>query len=219
MPLSTTDWPGRLAAVVFLQGCPWRCGYCHNPGLQARGASGGRGWHDVLRTLERRTGLLDGVVFSGGEPTLDAGLPDAIDAVRALGLAVGLHSAGIYPDRLESLLPRLDWVGLDVKTAFDGYDALSGVPRSGVAARRSLDALLASGVGHELRTTYHPAMIDDDSLRALASDLKAAGARDWVLQRWRPTEASAPELEAAWRWPGDALLAELRSGGLSLSLR
>ena len=77
-PLSTSDWPGMLAAVVFCQGCPWRCGYCHNPGLIPARGDNEIPWEDVLAFLRRRQGLLDGVVFSGGEPTAQAGLLDAM---------------------------------------------------------------------------------------------------------------------------------------------
>ena len=72
-PLSTTDYPGQLAAAVFCQGCPWRCGYCHNPHLIPATVKQGIDWVEVMRFLERRRGLLDAVVFSGGEPTLQPG--------------------------------------------------------------------------------------------------------------------------------------------------
>jgi pyruvate formate lyase activating enzyme len=75
---STLDYPGQLAAVVFLQGCPWRCGYCHNPHLQARGAGTGPRWAALREWFARRLGRLDAVVFSGGEPSLDPALPAAL---------------------------------------------------------------------------------------------------------------------------------------------
>lgn len=98
-PFTTIDFPGRLAAVIFCQGCPWRCGYCHNAHLHACG-SGERSWPDVRGWLTSRRGLLDGVVFSGGEPLLQRGLAPALGEVRSLGFATGLHTAGIYPERL-----------------------------------------------------------------------------------------------------------------------
>ena len=86
-PLTSIDFPGQLAAVLYLQGCPWRCGYCHNPGLiPARGESHVE-WRQVVAFLHRRRGLLDGVVFSGGEPTSQTGLPDAIAQVAGLDTA------------------------------------------------------------------------------------------------------------------------------------
>ena len=87
-PLTTIDFPGKLAAVVFCQGCPWRCGYCHNPGLLDATQPGPLDWDDVLALLRQRHGLLDGVVFSGGEPLAQSGLPDALARVGVRRWAV-----------------------------------------------------------------------------------------------------------------------------------
>lgn len=218
-PLSTVDWPDRLAAVAFVQGCPWRCGYCHNPELQQRGRSAGPRWSAVLETLSRRVGLLDGVVFSGGEPTTDPQLARAVAQVRAIGLQAALHTAGIYPERLAALLPGLAWVGFDLKTGFAAYGALTQRRRSAQAARRSLDHLLASGVAHEIRTTYHPALVSDEALLECARTLGALGVREWVLQRWQPRDDTPAALVAAWHWPGEALMQALRDAGPAVTLR
>src|SRR5512139_922493 len=184
-PLSTTDWPGMLAAVVFCQGCPWRCRYCHNPGLIPARGDNAIPWGDVLALLRRRRGLLDGVVFSGGEPTLQAGLPDAMCDVRALGFKVGLHTGGMYPDKLEAVLPLADWVGFDVKAPFADYARVTGVAGSGGRARAGLEGILASGAAHEVRTTVHPALLDDAAVAGLARDLAARGVKRYVIQAFR----------------------------------
>ncbi len=155
-PLTSIDYPGELAAVVFCQGCPWRCGYCHNPDLLAPRGHHPLPWPQVMDFLRRRQGLLDAVVFSGGEPTLQRGLGEAMDEVRSLGFRIGLHTAGIYPRRLTALLPRLDWVGLDIKALPEDYPALTGAPDAGARAWRSLHLLLASGIPLEVRTTLSP---------------------------------------------------------------
>ncbi|WP_435738215.1 anaerobic ribonucleoside-triphosphate reductase activating protein [Cellulosimicrobium sp. PMB13] len=200
-PLSTVDWPGRLVATVFTQGCPWRCGYCHNPGLipvappapprteRAPRIEGAPRWPDVLAFLERRRGLLDGVVFSGGEPTLHPGLLGAIDDVRALGFAVGLHTGGAWPARLARLLPFVDWVGLDVKHLPSRYPAVTGTAPSGPRAFESLAVLLRSGVDHEVRTTVDPHVHTRTELVALGAHLHRLGVRRWVLQEARPDGA------------------------------
>ena len=184
-PLSTTDWPGMLAAVVFCQGCPWRCRYCHNPSLIAPRGEHEIPWEDVLAFLRRRQGLLDGVVFSGGEPTLQPGLIDAMREVRALGFKIGLHTGGMVAQRLDEVLPLVDWVGLDVKASFADYPRITGVAGSGARALAGLQQVLASGVDHEIRTTVHPALLADADLVAIARDLAEHGVGHYVIQAFR----------------------------------
>lgn len=202
-PLTSTDYPGALAAVVFCQGCPWRCSYCHNPHLihrhRADGAAndGGDGqgenpleWSGVVDFLRRRQGLLDAVVFSGGEPTLQDGLREAIAEVCDLGFKVGLHTGGTYPTRLTELLPLLSWVGMDIKTDFEDYEHVTGAPNSGEKALESARLLLESGVAHEFRTTVHPLYHTPESLLQLAGELSRLGVRHYVLQEFRPLGCS-----------------------------
>jgi pyruvate formate lyase activating enzyme len=188
LPFTTIDYPGHLAAVLFCQGCPWRCGYCHNRHMLAAGVPGTIPWEEVLSFLERRRGLLDAVVFSGGEPTLQPGLQQAVLAVREKGFLVGLHTAGAFPMALQELLPHLDWVGMDLKAPFPDYERITGVPGSGEAAERSAALLRASGVGHRFRTTVDPRLVSD----AQVSDLRRMVVDDWGSRfdvqavRWTP---------------------------------
>lgn len=222
-PLSTTDWPGQLAAVVFVQGCPWRCHYCHNAELQPRAGGEPAGWLHALGTLSQRKGLLDGVVFSGGEPTLDPALPDAIDVVRTMGFRVGLHTAGIYPDKLAPILDRLDWVGFDVKADFADYERVTAVVDSGRPAWRSLQQVLRArrdrGLALEVRTTYHPTLHSDDTLVALAATLVKLGIAQWVIQPFRGTHVQHADLVATAAPPSDALLHRLCAQGLQVEIR
>lgn len=184
--LSTTDYPGQLSAVVFCQGCPWRCGYCHNPHLlQAYGDAGGLRFDDIVGFLGRRVGLLDAVVFSGGEPLAQRAIAGAMHTVKALGFRIGLHTGGAYPERFAALLPLVDWVGFDVKTSFETYADITGVRGSGANAKRSAELLLASGVDHEFRTTVHPGQHAPEALAALARRLAVMGVRRYVLQQFR----------------------------------
>ena len=149
---SATDYPGKLAAVVFCQGCAWRCGYCHNPEL--RSARGAREipWGDVRAFLEKRRGLLDAVVFSGGEPTQQPGLAAAMREAKAMGFLVGLHTAGIVPRRLAEVLPLVDWVAMDAKAPLADHARVTGMRGSARRAKQSLELLLASGVAREVHT-------------------------------------------------------------------
>ena len=198
-PLTTIDFPGRLAAVVYCQGCPWRCSYCHNPELLDATAPPALPWSQALAFLQSRRGLLDGVVFSGGEPTLQAALPAALAEVRAMGLQTALHTGGMYPARLAALLPQLDWVGLDIKALPQRCDAITATPGSGARAWDALEVLLAHGTDQECRTTWHAGLFGVDELLDLAQALAARGVRRWALQECRTPGAPAWVLTDAHR--------------------
>jgi pyruvate formate lyase activating enzyme len=192
--LTSIDYPGALAAVIFCQGCPWRCRYCHNGHLLPVRGPDTVPWHQVRTFLERRRGLLDAVVFSGGEPTLQAALPAAMAEAKSLGFKVGLHSAGPYPRRLRHALPWLDWVGLDIKALPEDYPAITGIPGSGDRAWASLALLLHAGVSMEVRTTPLPGLDDPHYLDALVRRLADAGVRDYVVQGCRTERSFDPGL-------------------------
>ncbi|MDF3866255.1 anaerobic ribonucleoside-triphosphate reductase activating protein [Pseudomonas denitrificans (nom. rej.)] len=197
VPLTTLDYPGLLACVLFCQGCAWRCRYCHNPELiPPRGEEEIR-WDDVLAFLRRRQGLLQAVVFSGGEATLQTALPEAMAQVREMGFHTGLHSAGIRPEAFARALPHADWVGFDVKGLAEDMDATTGVKRSGLANWRSLELLLESGVDHECRTTVHWQLFDLERLHRLAMRLRGMGVDNFVVQLARSGRQLDPELIAA----------------------
>ena len=185
VPLSSTDFPGQLAAVVFCQGCPWRCGYCHNPHLQPPRSDGQIRWSVLREALSRRRGLLDTVVFSGGEPTAQTALRRAMEEVRGMGFRVGLHTAGIYPRRLERLLPMADWIGFDVKAEFADYETVTGVRGSGVPAIESLGMVIGSGIDCEVRTTAHPRLMSPPAMMRLAAALARLGVKRYVVQEFR----------------------------------
>lgn len=193
-PLTTIDYPGELAAVVFCQGCPLRCRYCHNGHLLAADAEHGIPWRRVIEFLRRRRGLLDAVVFSGGEPTAQRALRAAIDDARRLGFRIGLHTAGCYPKRLAGLLPMVDWVGLDIKTLPEDYPALTGVAHAGQAAWQSLQLLCASDVRFEVRITVHRALLPEARLQRLVGRVRAAGAREVMLQPCQSARMLDPSL-------------------------
>lgn len=218
-PLSTVDWPDRLAAVVFCQGCAWNCPYCHNAVLRSfrpvKGASldapdmpDAPAWPEVLAWLETRQGLLDAVVFSGGEPLLQPGLPQAMQAVRGLGFKVGLHTSGMDSQALARVLPLADWIGLDVKAPRVAYDRITGRSKSGDTAWASLNLVRASGVSFELRTTWHPDLLSETELIALAGELSVLDGVTWALQPFQPLGCAVPALVAAGRARVPGKLAE-----------
>ena len=218
-PFTSIDYPGKLSAVVYLQGCPWRCAYCHNQHLQARDAPAGPAWPALKTWLRGRRGLLDAVVFSGGEPTLDAALGPAMDEVRELGFATGLHSAGMYPRRLRAVLSRTDWVGLDVKAPLDDdalHERITGVAGGIDAVRESLRAVREAGIAHEVRTTAHSSLLDDAALLRLAGSVASLGIQRYALQLARATGTTAPR---ALNYPACSTVARLRTMFAHFTLR
>lgn len=204
--LTTIDYPGELAAVVFCHGCSWRCRYCHNGHLLGAAPSSELiHWSQVHAFLRQRVGLLDAVVFSGGEPTLQHALAPAMREARALGYRIGVHSAGPAPERLARLLPLIDWIALDIKGLPEDYRAITGVPESGVRAWESLRLVLDAGVAYEIRTTLMPHWTSTE-VTTLAQRLADSGVRHYSLQSCDPSHALDPALERA-----PTALAELAS--------
>lgn len=218
-PLTSIDYPGELAAVVFCQGCPWRCRYCQNghllPGEQADGIE----WAEIVDFLSRRRGLLDAVVFSGGEPTLQKALPQAIGQVKQLGFKVGLHTAGCYPERLKRVLSLVDWVGMDIKALPAQYPSITRTAGSGERAWESLDAIQASGVDYEVRTTRMPGT-PDALILALSKILGERGVEHYALQACRTRETLDPGLKnIMYAPPGAQLVDDLQRQFPGLVLR
>jgi pyruvate formate lyase activating enzyme len=183
---SFVDYPGKMAAVLFTPGCNLDCFYCHNRHLLAPGED--PAWYDprdVLDFLARRAGLLDGVVVSGGEPTLQKGLPEFLSVCKALGLAVKLDTNGTRPWILRDVISRglVDFVAMDVKAPLSRYEEITGRPVDLDAVTESIDFLLAGPMEYEFRTTVAPQLSMTD-LITLA--MRIRGADRYVLQQYRP---------------------------------
>lgn len=196
-PLTSIDYPGELAAVIYCQGCPWRCRHCHNGHLLDADAELPIPWEEVKTFLGHRRGLLDAVVFTGGEPTAQAALPSAMAECRAMGYKIGLHTGGPYPERLPALLPLVDWIGLDIKALPDDYPLITGVPGSGDKAWQSLRVLLDAHIPLEVRTTPMPGLDNRDYLCRLMQRLAGAGVTDYALQQCHTRHALDPSLAHA----------------------
>lgn len=180
-PMTTIDYPGELATVIFVQGCAFRCQYCHNGELADARVPGQIAWSDIRNFLQSRLGLLDAVVFSGGEPILQRALIPAIEEVKSLGFKIGLHTSGASPLRLARVLPYLDWVGFDIKGLVDDYAYITGAD-AGAKCWQSLRLLLNSGVDYEVRTTVHWGLIPADKLLKIGDWLKNEGVNRFVVQ-------------------------------------
>lgn len=184
-PLSMSDYPGQISAVIFCQGCPWRCRYCHNPHLIPNKRIGEVSFDEVMKFLKKRVGLLDAVVLSGGEPTMQVEVVDAAMTIKSLGFKVALHTCGQYPRVLKKLLPHLSWVGIDIKAPFKKYELITRRKVSPDPILESMKAILDSTAKYEFRTTVHQNLLSTDDVLQIANVLKLLGAKKYVLQNFR----------------------------------
>ncbi|MFA5168345.1 MAG: anaerobic ribonucleoside-triphosphate reductase activating protein [Candidatus Omnitrophota bacterium] len=194
-PFTTIDFPGRLAGVFYLQGCPWRCRYCYNSEFWSMPPAGTRvPLEKILHFLAARKGHLDGIVFSGGEPTVHERLPVWMKAVKDMGFEMGLHTGGMFPGRLREVLPLCDWVGMDIKAPFSLYEKVTQIKGSGEIARESAAVVLASNVAYEFRTTVHPSLLQESEILELARELSTLGCKNYVLQMFHSEHCPDKEL-------------------------
>jgi len=180
--LTLVDYPGKVAATVFLSGCNLRCPFCHNASLVLGGAAEIDG-SAVLAFLEKRRGLLDGVCVTGGEPLLQRDLPEFLSRVKALGYPVKLDTNGCYPDRLKEVAARglADYVAMDVKADPVYYAEAAGVPDIDLAPILESIAFLISGkLEYEFRTTVVGGLHTPEIVAGAARMI--AGARRYFLQ-------------------------------------
>lgn len=192
LPFSATDWPGNLTVTAFTQGCPFSCPYCHNPQLQQMAP--GQPFAQVLELLATRRGLIDALVISGGEPTMHAGLGDAIAATHDLGFPVGLHTCGYRPSAIRSLLsdPHTtpDWVGLDIKALPQSCVSVLGMTaQASTGCWDSLDLLTAAEVPVQVRTTVWPGSVLAEQLPTLRAQVERRG-HELVVQQARNVNAA-----------------------------
>lgn len=154
--MSLLDFPGKVACTVFLQGCNWRCPFCHNSELLEGPADLPIATEDFLRFLRGRKGLLDGVCVSGGEPTLHPGLPALLREIKAMGYAVKLDTNGSRPQMLKQLVQEnlVDYVAMDIKNGPSFYANTIGLPDADLApVEESIQYLVSGTLPHEFRTT------------------------------------------------------------------
>ncbi len=212
--LATTlsDFPGVVAAMIFLRGCTMACPYCHNRQLWS--TPGGEGCTAVLVRLAALRSRLGGVVVSGGEPTMHAGLPQLLARLRSLGLQIKLDTNGSRPAVLDELLAAglLDYVALDLKAPWSGYPRACGVPGMARPVRESLAVLRGSEVAYELRSTLCTPLHDADTLVEMMA-IPRPGER-WFLQPYRTPEAPQPGT-AALTAPDPSRLAAWRAAAVA----
>ncbi len=196
---SLSDFPGRIAAIVFTQGCNFRCPFCHNGGLIPEDPEEGLLIPEeyVLSYLRSRTGKLDGLVVTGGEPTVQEDLAAFLRKVREIGYGIKIDTNGSRPEVLERLISEglVDFVSMDVKAPPWSYDRLAGVPAPIDEITRSIDLLSRCGIEHEFRTTRVSTLLSDTDMDGVAEMIPDGST--FKLQTFNPSRAFDRSLRAA----------------------
>jgi len=204
--MTLLDYPGQLAAIVFTKGCNFRCHFCYNPLLvwpdretdekKYEKTYSAFSEDEFFLFLESRKGKLDGVVISGGEPTLHSDLPEFIKKIRALGYKIKLDTNGTNPKMLAKLLAEnlLDYIAMDIKVPLATYEKVVGVKVNCQDLEKSVKMIVDSGLPHEFRTTVVPGLIKLSDFESMGKSIKGGDA--WYLQKFKSdTELVNRDLE------------------------
>jgi pyruvate formate lyase activating enzyme len=168
-----SDFPGKIAVIVFLQGCNFRCPFCHNGSLLSPQPERPVPVEEIMQFLQEKRKKIGGVVLSGGEPTLQKDLERFIKPVKSMGYAVKLDTNGSRPEVIAQLITKklLDYIAMDIKAPFEKYPVLCGTQINCSTIKKSIETITASGVPHHFRTTYVPSLLTRDDLKAIQHSL------------------------------------------------
>lgn len=184
---SLIDYPGKMAAIVFMQGCNFRCGYCHNPQLvYPERFQTPIEESDILEFLESRRGKLQGVVVTGGEPTIQKGLLEFLAKLKKMGYEVKLDTNGSNPHVLASAieLHLVDFIAMDIKTSLARYEEVIGVKPDIETIKASIDLIIQSNLQHQFRTTMVKPYCSQEDLKEI--QVLIGPSRHYVLQSFMP---------------------------------
>ena len=185
--VSLIDYPGKMASIIFLPDCNFRCAFCQNPDLIERpGEVPTVKEEDVLDYLKEKRVWLDGLVVTGGEPTLHEGVVEFLKKVKELGLLVKLDTNGTNPEMLEELIKEklLDFIAMDIKAPLDRYGEVSRAKVEIDDIRKSVGLIRESGLDYEFRTTVPKSLIKVEDIKKIGEWLK--GSRAFYIQQFRP---------------------------------
>jgi len=194
--MTLIDYPGKVAATVFLVGCNFRCPYCHNPELVNPSTSSGQDQikeSSFFKFLDERKNFLDGVCITGGEPTIHNDLPNFINKIKKRGFLVKLDTNGSNPDMLKKLVQEnlIDYIAMDIKTSISKYIKVKARDKI-YSISKSINIIRTSKKDYEFRTTVVPEIVDENDINEIGQWLK--GAKKIALQQFRPEKVLDPAL-------------------------
>ena len=189
------DYPGKVACMIFTIGCNFRCPYCHNPELVDETVEVTYSEATILDFLDTRQGLLDGVVITGGEPTMHEDLPRFIRRIKDKGFLVKLDTNGTNPKMLQQAIDEglVDYIAMDIKSPLETYSQTVARPVDVESIRESIRILLSSLVDYEFRTTVVKSLLSPEDLKRIGETIR--GAKSYYLQKFVPTKILNPQFK------------------------
>jgi pyruvate formate lyase activating enzyme len=193
---SLLDWDGCVTAVIFLPGCNFRCPFCHNRQLVLTPEEYAEiPIEFVEEDIRENSEFLDGIVITGGEPTIHKDLPELIKRIKGLGIRIKLDTNGTNPEMLKDLIDAslIDFVAMDLKAPLDeGYDDLAGTKVEVEKIKRSIQIIMSSGIDYEFRTTMVPILLKPEDYERMAAYIGTA--KKFALQHFSPRNTIDPNL-------------------------
>jgi pyruvate formate lyase activating enzyme len=186
------DWEGKIASIIFISGCNLRCGFCHSKGLVLEENSlCAVPLSEILQYLDKKQGWIDGVVITGGEPTLYCeNLLVLMHDIKAIGLAVKLDTNGTGPEVLKSAIDKglVDYIAMDIKAPLEqhAYSSIAATKVNIEEIKASIDIIISSGIDYEFRTTVVPGVVSSKSIEKIAEYIKPA--KRYRIQQFQAKE-------------------------------
>lgn len=206
---SLVDWDGHVVASIFLPGCNFRCHYCHNKNAVLNPESFEEiSTEYVLATIERNKDFLDGIVISGGEPSIHPDLPDLMRLIKNTGLQIKLDTNGTNPKMIQEIIDQklVDYIAMDIKGPLNHkYSKIAGVSVKLDEIQKTMDILQESGIEYEFRTTIVPPLLSEKDVLSIIHDIR--GAKKYALQQFRPDYTLNPNFSKIQPYSPDVLSA------------
>lgn len=205
-----------MATVLYTSRCNWRCPFCHNPGLALGKEDTVVTEEEAIGSISSRLGFIDGVVITGGEPTVQKGLPAFIDVIKGTGLKVKLDTNGSRPGVLEKLLSdnKLDFIAMDIKTSPEKYERATGSAIDFSLLERSIELIKGCGIDFEFRTTCVPRLVEEEDIFKISRMIGKGGC--YTIQQFQPRDTLDPEYGKVAPYSRERLLGFLETAAAAV---
>lgn len=184
---SMLDYPGHVCTTLFFENCNFGCEFCHNKDIsKMKDLDFDK---EILPKLKERQCMVDHIVLSGGECTIDKDIQRIVDTLYENGFKIGIHTNGYNPQFIQDNLNKISYIGMDIKNDFDNYTGISNIQDINIERiKESIDIVVESGIEHEFRTTIYPKYVDKKNCIEIAKYLGNKKAKKYMLQQYKKVE-------------------------------